>query len=423
MSSEHNELKVGITVTVVVILFVAVLVFIGRWDTLFARTKTLTVRFNHSAGIQNLRVKDPVRIGGVNVGRVQDIAFREIKEKVKGITHDQLYVYVKAYIPSHVTLYKDVKISIGTKFVGEGATLDILDAGNGMSVLTPGQVVEGQAPAGFAELTSKISRELDDASPDSLLSQIKNQLDPKETSSLVFKIHKSMDDINAVTAQVRTQFDPNEKQAMLSKLNTTAETINATMTVAKKLVEDASPKIVSAVSHVDNTAKRLDEDISVKIAQELDKDNNTTLLGKLHISLSAAQVGMENIKQITTVGRDLFVLNQDNLQAMVDNFAETSAHLKGTAKELRRNPWRLLYTPEKNEVEYANLMESARAFSDAANSLDQANNKLSRLSSQSSGVINPEDPQVIKIREEVKKSFCQFEQAQKKLWELLKVKS
>jgi len=418
MQAEHNEFKVGLTVTIVLILSFAVLMFIGKWNTLFQSTKPLNVRFHHEAGIQNLRAKDPVRLGGVNVGRVRKVELKTDAEKVNGKTSNELYVYVYADIPENITVYSDAKIGIGTKFVGEGATLDILDAGGDKGhPLKKDEIINGEPPAGFAELTAKMSKELDDTDPNSLLSQIKTQLDANNPASLMAKIHKTVDDINAVSARIRVQLDDRQQNTLLSNLN-------QTMSAAKTMVETSGPKVTQTMTHLEATAKRINEDISGKLARELVKNDKNTLLAKLHVSLDSAQSGMANIRVMTQTGRDLFTINRDNLQAVIDNFTETSSHLKATSKEVRRNPWRLLYKPEKAELEYANLMEAARAFSDAAGSLDSANAKLKAMTAATQpNTIDPNDPQLEKIREQIKKSFCQFEEAQKKLWEILKVKS
>ena len=123
MQRQHNEFKVGLTVSVVTVLFVVILVFVGKWDTLFSKTKELHVRFHHGYGIQGLRVNDPIRIGGVNVGRVRKILHQ--KDQKTG----ELYVHVLGNVPAFIDLYPDAQVTIETKFVGEGGILNVLDVG------------------------------------------------------------------------------------------------------------------------------------------------------------------------------------------------------------------------------------------------------------------------------------------------------
>ena len=453
MRGEHNELKVGITVTIALALFVIVLIFIGQWSNIFAKTKRLHIRFDHRYGVQGLRVKDPVRVGGLNVGRVKKIWLEW--DTIKGNANPQkrLFVHVLAEIPAGIILYKDCKVSIGTKFVGEGGTLDIIDTGSKGKPISQDYVIDGQPPASFAQLTQVLSAQLDENNPSSLISQIKSQLNPENANSLVAKIHQILDNLSVVSIRIKTQLDEKQKASLMAKIHqaidkvdaTTAairkemdagitdstlarihlalDNLNASLSSARKMIEQTQPKVVSTVTHIENTSKRIDKDISMRLANEMDKNNKDSLMAKLHQALDNANASMTNLKTMTQTGKELLVINKDNLQAMIDNLAETASHLKATAKELRRHPWRLLYKPDQPEREYANLMESARAFSDAAATLKQANTKLVQLAKLHPKGIDPNDPELQKIREQIKKTFCNFEQAQKKLWNLLKMKS
>lgn len=436
MQHDRNEFKVGLTVAVVTVLFLGVLVFVGKWDTLFAKTKDLQVRFHHTYGIQGLRTNDPVRIGGVNVGRVRSIWHE--KDKDTG----QLYVHVLADIPEFIDVYSDAQITVGTKFVGEGGTLDVLDTGRSGRTK---DVIDGMAVAGLTRITATLSRELDATNPEGVLAQIKQQLNVDVPTSLLAKIHASLDDLNAISANIhketdaeqqatlmakihqivnqlndvttalKGEFDRHDKQAALTGVHTALDHLNASLKNVRDMIDTSRPNVETAITHIQTTAKRIDENISLPIANELDRTNKDSLLTKIHASISAAQIGMENINE-------LVVINRENLQAMIDDLVETSSHLKATAKELRRNPWRLLYKPDKPEREYANLMATARTFSDAAGSLDQANSKLTQLMKLDPKRLTADDPQLIQIREQIKQAYCQFEQAQEKLWKLLKLK-
>jgi len=452
MRAERNEFKVGVTVVVVFVLFVAVLAFIGQWGAIFARTKELHVRFKHQDGIQGLRIKDPVRVGGLNVGRVRNIRLQADPVGPSGEKRE-LYVYVSCDIPYFVELFEDCKISIGTKFVGEGGTLDILDTGRKGKKLGEKEVIDGLPPAGFAALTSKLSKEFDETVPTSVLSQIKQQLNYDNPASLVAKIHKSVDDINVISAGIRAQMsldeqtalmakihkvadnmteltktlrnqlDRSDKEAALAKVHLALNNLNGSLERVGKMLEEGEPKVQTSLNHVQATAKRVDEKISVALARELDRASADSLLSKIHASISSAQAGMENLKSLTATGKELLVINRENLQGVIDNVVETAAHLKGTAKDLRRNPWRLMYKPDKPEREYANLMAAARNFNDAASYLDQVNSKLTQILKLHPQGVASDDPQLAKIREQIKQAFCEFEQAQNKLWDLLKLRS
>jgi len=446
MQRDHNEFKVGLTVAVVDVLVMAIVIFVGKWDVLFLRTRPLEVRFDHTHGIEGLRTDDPVRIGGVNVGRVREI--RHEKDKKTG----KLYVHVLCDIPERYDLYSDARITVVAKPLGEGGTLDVLDIGRKGRMLGEADVIDGLPPVGLGAVMRKLAREFEASDPTSLLGRIKHQLDPTGPTSLITKLHRSMDDLNAISAGIRREtnaeqeatilakmhrimnnlnsltaslkgeFDREDKHAALARVYTALDNLNSSLTAARKMLDNADPKIDSMLTHVQATAQRLDEDISRPVADELDRTKDGSLLARIHTSVAAAQAGMTNLKELTNTGREIVVINRANLQLTVDNFVQTSSHLKAVAKELRRSPWRLLHKPDRPEREYANLMSSARAFSDAASALDQANSKLTQILKLGPKRVAGDDPQLIQIREQIKQAFCQFEQAQEKLWKLLKLK-
>jgi len=444
MRQERNELKIGITVAVVILLFLAVLGFVGNWDRMFTETQTITVRFEETGG---LRVGDPVSVRGVNVGQVTAIQHRQDSQTGK------LAVLVQAQIPEHFTIHRDAAIGIGTAVLGEGGSLKITDTGDEGPRIDADVVIEGQPPAGMNQLLEKIARELDETQPDSLLAQLKGQLNPDNPQSIIAKIHHSLDDVNAISTSLRREMNPEEQAALMAKVHVTVDRINAltdvlrgeldrgdkeaalgrvyaaldklneSLAATQAMIEENRPKIDRTLNHVETTAKRLDEEISAPLAEETNRENPNSLLAKLHESMSLAQTSLQNVREISDTGQQFVSLNRDALQSTVDDFAETAAHLKATAKEIRQNPWRLLHKPEQEEVEYANLMAAARSFADAAGTLDRVNNKLTQLIKIAGETLEATDPQLQQIREQVNQAYCEFEEAQKKLWDLLKSRS
>jgi ABC-type transporter Mla subunit MlaD len=449
MQQERNEFKVGLTVAVVAALFVAVLFFVGRWEWFFQRTQHITVRFAQPYGVEGLRAKDPVRVGGVNVGRVFKV-WLEDSQVSPADSKRELYAFVGAEIPADITLYTDARVTIGTRFVGEGGTLDILDTGGKGEKLTAKKVITGVPPASLTEVTEKLSRELDEENPDSLILLIKRQLDKDNPGSIVGKILTSLNDINTITADIRNQVSPDEQANLVAKLHEVMNNANAvtqalrnefnrseegsTLAQARLALDslnsslkrvhetlvDAQPKVGSAITHVETTAKRFDEDISAPLARELDSTAKDSLLAHLHALLSEAGESMDNLKTTTSTIKETVLTNHDSIQALIDDLSETGSQLKATAKEVRRNPWRLLYKPTKGEVEYADLMETARAFSDSAFALDRANNKLKEILQMHPEGVPADHPELAQIREQLKQTFCQFEEEKNKLWDLLK---
>ena len=94
----------------------------------------------------------------------------------------------------------------------------------------------------------------------------------------------------------------------------------------------------------------------------------------------------------------------------------TSEQLKLASIEIRRSPWRLLYTPKQKELETDNLYDAARSFAMAAGALDSAVHGLKALSQDEAR--EPEDVQ--RMLDYLEKLVARFEEAETDFWTALK---
>ena len=154
--------------------------------------------------------------------------------------------------------------------------------------------------------------------------------------------------------------------------------------------------------------------ISITLRNELDAKRPDALLSKVKTTIGNLSVSIEHIKQFIES-------NHDSLDEMVDNMVAVSANLKAASKEIRRNPWRLLYQPDAEKVHSMNIFDAARAFDSGATALNRAVMKLKILSK-----LDVKDPAMMKevqrIQKHIQESFEEFRKVEEKLWEELETK-
>lgn len=143
-----------------------------------------------------------------------------------------------------------------------------------------------------------------------------------------------------------------------------------------------------------------------------DRDHPIEISGVLQQTIS-------NIEALTGQLKQLVAVNRDNVSEIMDNFAQVSANLKSASKEIRRNPWRLLYKPKKGELHSQNIRDAAGAFSDGAAELDQAIAKLTTLMREHPDGLPADDPQLKRIRRQIAKTLSQVTEAEETLWKAL----
>jgi ABC-type transporter Mla subunit MlaD len=447
MPRERNAFRLGLTLIVFFILFLAVLVFLaprGGGDLRFS------VRYPHDAFATVLKPGGEVSCGGAAVGTIKSVDLREMKNGKAG-EGATLYVVVDVAVDSSLGLRKDCTIMPEDLLLGGPGKLVIANRGVG-EPLKGGEQIDGETVVSVAALTRLLGAQLDPDDPRSLLAMIRGQLDPADARSMVSKLHTSMDDLNVVTASIRNQLDARERAALMAKLHGILDHINETTSLLRNemdrsagatmlaklhamldtldgglntatamLTENREP-IAQAVGHLRGTTRILEERIATRIAQQLDPADAASLVAKVHVSIDRLGTSLRDINVITASSRELIVLNQEQLGRMVGNMKETSDHLKAASKEIRRSPWRLFYQPTVEEAAQANIFDAARSFSEAATRLDDAVVRIEAMTGGDLGTQPAGDDQLIEIRDALQQTFQNFTKAEAALWESLKIK-
>lgn len=446
MPRERNAFKLGLALITFFVLFAVVMVFLaprGEGDL------PLVVRYPHDEFTTVLKPGGEVSCGGKAVGSVTSVDLREMKDESGD--HLKLFVLVSIKVDSALGLRRDCAIVPEDLLLGGPGKLVIADRGIGEAV-QPGDRIDGTPGTSVASLSKLLAAQLDARNPNSLVALIRGQLDPADARSLIGKIHTSMDDLNVLTQSIRNELDPKQAAALIAQLHMILDNVNQTTrilrsevdrtaggamvaklhasldtlntglaTIAAMLKENREP-LRETIEHIRGTSEILEKQIAARIARQLDPAEPAGLMAKVHVALDRLGGSLTDINVITAGARETIVLNKDQLGRMLVNMKETSDHLKAASKEIRRSPWRLFYQPTQAEAEQANVLDAARAFSEAATRLDDAVARLEALS-QPGATTQPEhDDQLIRIREQLQQTFTNFSKAEAALWESLKVK-
>lgn len=451
MPTQRNAFRLGTTLIVCFLLFLAIVLWLPQTLT-GGPTRSIRVRFSQAQPLPTLEEGSKVLVAGRPVGKVTKLVLEEQSTKPDDpkSAHD-LYLVVTAKVDRHVTLRKDCRIRAVGEVLGGAGSLTI-DVGADPAEADLSGILEGQPPGGFGAYLEALGKELDGNNPQSLLGQVKRQLNPDEAASLMAKLHKSMDDLNTVTASVSKQLSPAERAGLLAKLLTTMDNINAATgslrdqfadgrsdvvlakvhsaldslnvglrTVTAMLEENRSP-INETMQHVASTATKLDTRIAESLAQELDTRNSAGLMFKLNTAAERFNTSLKDISEITQTTRDVVVLNRENLNKMIANFKETSDHLKGAAKYILAHPWRLMKEPGVTETKQQAIFDAARNFAEAATRLEDATAQLKALSDLHNGNVPSDNADLVRIRTDLQTTFQKFGEAEAALWKQLEVR-
>jgi ABC-type transporter Mla subunit MlaD len=461
MAQRRNNFTVGLTVLIVLAMIIGIILFIGARQPWGEATRPLTVRFAHTLTMPPLKVGGQVLFAGQPVGTIESMWFDkgEYQDEKTGKKRETTFLYVQADVQKRLNLRADCKILPEGPILGGAGMLRISDQGHAAKPLAPDHIVEGRGMGGFAAVTDQLddigaslAQELDAKNPGSIMALIKAQLDAGQTESMVAKLvkslgdlnaitasirdqldprqekvilsklHLTLDNINAVTGELRNQMDPNSRSALLGKLELALDTVNSSLASVNGMLTENRPTLKAALDNVKETSDTLNTGIAKTVAKELDAASPQSLMAKIHASVERMGQSLTDLNKITSATSEVVALNKDNLNSILANFKETSDHMKAATKDLRRNPWRLLYRPTLEETKELNIFDAARAFAEAATRLDDATAKLKALSDARGGKLGPDDPQLKAIRADLQNTFDKFNEAEAALWKNLNVR-
>ncbi len=190
--------------------------------------------------------------------------------------------------------------------------------------------------------------------------------------------------------------------------------------------------IASARDGADRITQMIDENRPVVrdgVAYARDTFDNTRAitaefrnktLEKVQGLIGQAGESFGKLKETVSEVKGLVVTQKPVVERMLANLRLTSDQLKLTAVEVRRTPWRLLYTPSEKELESENLYDAARSYTMAVGTLDSTVQSLQSMLQEYGAEIDPQDSNLQLILDNLHDNFEKFAEAEDRFWEVLK---
>lgn len=247
---------------------------------------------------------------------------------------------------------------------------------------------------GLPQALDTLAAQFDENNPDSLLSGVKQTVNHLKAASA---------DIAAITKNLRPELDASQALSIAGRLKASMANINDITDDLKGYTKKDLAKILGNISTITDDLKGYTKKDIAEILTNIRKITTSVLATANNLNVST-----DKIKQFLTV-------NYDSLDEIVDNMVLVSANLQAASTEIRRNPWRLFYRPDKNEIKSTNLYDAARAFQEGAAQIDMAVNKLRRTRE-----LDPNDPEAVKevqaVRVQLLESVKKFRKVEEALW-------
>ena len=423
MRRKRDTFKLGITVITMFLLLVGSLWFIGGGGLFRKQHQVIIVRFAPGGTMPEISEGSFVTYFGQKVGVVVATDIVVDADPLDPTITDQQFLEVQAALYEDLGLREDCQIVASGPPLGGMGVLEILGLGRSEKILEASRPVYGQT-SGFQAALDMITSELDETNSDGLISLLKTQLDAENEGSVMVKIQKSLTDLNTLTGSLAREFELGEDDTLLTNIHASIDVLNRTLTQAADLVEENRPKIGSMLTSLEQASGKLDSGIITVLAEELEleEDQETTVLAKIHDSLSSLHQSLSDLKVMSAGAKEIVLLNQDRINELVENVTTASIHLKQGVRDLGLHPWKILFEPSVEEKRELHMLNVAREFAEAAAHLDDSTSRLQSLLELRKGEIDPSDRQFIEILARLMDTVDKFTEAERALWAEIRIR-
>ena len=372
---KRSELQAGIFVLVALAILLGVVFWLGASSIFYSPTSRAVFYAKNIGGPLGLAPDYAVQINDVKVGRIASITID---------TANQRTLYVVEFDKKGLAVYADGLAKVSAGLLGEGF-LVITSTGSpakGLADESHPILIAG----GLGEVMDNfnvISKNLKKIS-----NTMVNELNAKIEGSLLAKIKAMAGDLLAASKKIS----------------------EITANVAP---ETDAKKAGTILANIKATSKRL-VNISSKIDSYIQKDVHQLLVQVRSIATAILKTA-NNLDVSSGRIKKLIVGNSDNLDEMIDNMVAVSANLEAASKEIRRNPWRLLYKPDEKKIRSTNIYDATTAFCEASTQMNIVVTKLKALRQ-----LDEKDPaaakQVTEVRKQLLDAFKSFKKVEEMLW-------
>lgn len=408
---KHNELLAGTFVLLALALVLGLILWIGGVDLLATKGQVAVFYVPAEQGGVGLAPGVEVSYGDSPIGKVKSVEARPDLGKC--------FYYVQLD-RKDISIFSDGKAIVSSPPIGSPRLMVMSTGASGVLATADNPVLIG---GGLERMMSDVAVAVQNVR--SISDKLVAEMDPADSAKLLGQTHAILRDLKKASAVVavvaglaQSQADASNPQSMVAKVHRSIDDVNDITADAKpkvaaalggvqEIVADAKPKVAKMLLAAQETADAVEGYAKNDVAE---------ILLKLRQANTLILKVTEDFADVSKEARNLVATNRESVDTMIDNLMQVSANLQATAKEVRRNPWRLLYRPSEKETRQQDIHEAARAFSEGATQLDRAATKLSGLIKAHPQGVGADDKLVEQILKDLKGTFGRFSKIEQNLW-------
>lgn len=406
--SVNNNVRAGaFLLGAIALAFAIVIVLAGLREKIKPRDAYI-VRFDIATGATGLEGGSIVRIGGVEVGRVEEV---DLVTEAEGERTPGVYATIR--VDKNRRFFGDPVAYLERPLLGAGAELNFESVGmpteDKKEPVAVGSTIRGDlAPPSFLKSALTAVGYGEDQK-----TQVQAILDRGDkitadisaiTSDARGRSTQWFEDADAIVTNFRTSSD--EFPAITDNVKQRLDEVREFIAKARAVIDDNRERIDTIVKNTETASGNLDE-----LLASLNTETKETLNALLHDGQLAMADGRDALDRVSALIKE----QTPNLRRAIANTRLSSDQLKLTLEELRGSPWRLLYRPDTRELEFEYLYDAARTYAAAVSDLRSASESLEAVSAAAPA--NQE--QITELLGDVAKAFTTYQEAEKRFLELV----
>ncbi|MEC9157795.1 MAG: hypothetical protein VYB77_06685 [Planctomycetota bacterium] len=377
----QNDFKAGVFVFVSLGLAIAVLVVLSGWDPFVSRVP-YKAQFSVSAGINGLSEGSNVKVGGLDRGTVTEV-MPKFETEADG-TQELKSLIVSFELDPQIKLYENASVARYLPLLGGMGWLNFTSVGGptkenpDAKPLEPGSVIQAGAGGGMmatllgpanALRTTGVLENVYEFSE--FLTQIPDEWDADVKPMLI--------DVRRMVAQLRSDYDGWAKRITLAltRVDDASEKLDSAMGQVAPLLTTAQGELDQIGDLLDENTPRVSSTMENLVAmtddgREVMNEIRVKTMNQVEELMQRGLNGIKTLDEALTRIDDELILRMPDITMTLANLRQATSQLKLVALEIRRSPWKILYTPSTDVLEHENLYESARSYVMATSELESA---------------------------------------------------
>ncbi|KPK83594.1 MAG: hypothetical protein AMJ81_07885 [Phycisphaerae bacterium SM23_33] len=414
---KHSELAAGVFVILTLGAGIGVLLWLGVAEAFTTRGDRVVFFTSYQTGNLGLEVGSAVKVNDKPIGKVDGIQL----DTAGGRT-----LYTARLNRRDLKIHTDARATAVTEFIG-GAAIVLENFGT-----------DAAPPADEQNPLLLLAA-------DRLLMRVQEALgygeDQREQfQQTIASIAEAAGSVQKIAAALAVEVNAGDSEALLAEIKTAVGSLKVSSAnladmsgslkaeTERKNADSLLAKVHVAADHVDKLAAEASgmittvrpdvEKIAARVRQYAEKDLADILTRFRTASTDLVNIAAD-LRSVSATSKDIVVLNRQRLEDTLASLKSMSLNLDAAAKEIRRNPWRLLRRPSEQQLHSENIYDAARAFAEGAGQLEDALTRLAALREARPQGVTADDPELVKIRKHVETTFEKFREVEDALWKEL----